>query len=122
MDSLNLPAVQASIYFLKPNPLYQEEKPYAFCYEISDANAEKSVPQSNMEMERVDGISIRDIRTARERFSVERNGFEVIDIGDVIQYEDFFDESRLQVYFDTLESVLRERLGATKVEAFRHAV
>ncbi len=52
--------VEASIYFLKRNPLHNDEKPYAFRYEI-DNNEE--VPQSNMEMERRDNkIPIADLR------------------------------------------------------------
>lgn len=110
--------VEASVHFLKKDPLHDEEKPYAFRYEIDG----EDVPQSNMEMEKKETIQITDLRGIEHEFSLERNGFTIMNLEGGLQYEDFYDEEKVQTYFRELENLLSEHLGASKVEIFRHGV
>ena len=65
-SSVTLAAIRANIHFLKTDARYQKEKPYAFRYELDT----KDIPQSNMEMEKVEGILIRDIRGLEPEYSL----------------------------------------------------
>lgn len=113
----SLASVEASLHFLKKNPLYKEEKPYAFRYELTP-----DVPQSNMEMEKIDRVPITNMRTIQDKLSLEVNGFEVVEIESKLNYEDFFDPGKVEIYFRELERLLQLRLGASKVEVFRYGV
>lgn len=110
--------VQANIHFLKTDARYQKEKPYAFRYEL-DA---EDVPQSNMEMEKVEGILITDIRGLEREYSLDLNGFTVLEHQSALEYGDYYDPSRVWVYFRELEDLLKTHLNASKVEIFRHGV
>lgn len=114
----SLASVEASLHFLKKSPLYEEEKPYAFRYELTTDD----VPQSNMEMEKIDCVPIINMRTIQDKLSLEVNGFEVVEIESKLSYEDFFDPSKIEIYFRELERLLQLRLGASKVEVFRYGV
>lgn len=119
MATCDSPAViQASIHFLKPDVRHQEEKPYAFRYELGI----KDVPQSNMEMEKVEGISITNIRGREHDFSLDHNGFEILRHQSALEYEDYHDPKRIPIYFRELEVLLKTSLKANKAEVFRHGV
>lgn len=110
--------VTASIHFLKSNPVFSEEKPYAFRYEIEEG----PVPQSNMTMEETHGIKVCDIRNDIRNFTLERNGFEVMQIRCELSREDFLNEGKLATYFQELETTLKKRLRARKAMVFRHGI
>lgn len=111
-------SVNASIYFLKKDPLHEEEKPYAFRYELNT----EDVPQSNMEMEKIEDIPITDIRGIENEFTLDVCGFAVLKLECESQYEDFHDPLGVEGYFRELENLLKKNLGASKVEVFRHGV
>lgn len=110
--------VQADIHFLKPDARHQEEKPYAFRYELDI----EEVPQSNMEMEKVEGIWITDIRGRESEYSLNTNGFTVLKHQSALDYGDYYDPNRVSIYLRELEDLLKVRLNASKVEVFRHGV
>lgn len=120
-EQVSVASVEASLHFLKKNPLYKEEKPYAFRYELS-TDDDDDVPQSNMEMEKIDCVPITNMRTIEDKLSLEVNGFEVFEIESKLNYEEFFDPGKVQIYFRELERLLQIRLGASKVEVFRYGV
>ena len=110
--------VQANLHFLKKDARHQEEKPYAFRYEADT----EDIPQSNMEMERVDGILIRDIRGEESDYSLDSNGFMVLRHQSALEYREYYDLERVWVYLHELEDLLKNHLNASKVEIFRHGV
>lgn len=112
----SLRTVQASIYFLTKNVRFQTEKPYAFRFPV------ETVQQTNMEMERRDSISITDMRGSESNFSMETNGFVVLNLESGMAYDDFHDSERVSAYFRELEALLKSHLGASHVEVFRHGV
>jgi hypothetical protein len=113
-----MPSVQASLYFLKKDPLHLTEKPYAFRYQIED----DSIRQSNMEMERKDSIAISDIRRREKPFSIESNGIAVFQLKSQMSYEDFYNPDKVSIYLRELELLLKAQLKATHVEVFRYGV
>ena len=117
-SNANSAVIEANIHFLKPDGRHQEEKPYAFRYELDT----EEVSQSNMEMEKVEGISITDIRGREPEYSLDANGFTVLRHQSTLDYGDYYDSNRVCVYFRELEDLLKTSLNASKVEVFRHGV
>ncbi|KAI4149667.1 MAG: hypothetical protein L6R39_002449 [Caloplaca ligustica] len=110
--------VQSAIHFLKENPSYQHEKPYAFRFALSS----NDIPQSNMEMQKVEPITITDIRGFEQDYSLDVNGFTILELDSKLGYHDFYDSERVKVYFAELEDLLEYHLGASKVKVFRHGL
>lgn len=109
--------VTASIYFVQRNCLFAAEKPYEFCY-----TADVSIPQSNITREKHDNIPVYDIRGQEETFNLEHNGFEILKLDQQIPYNDYFDPIKVTRYLRALERLLKNHLGASRVEVFRHGL
>lgn len=116
--STNPAVIQANIHFLKGNPRHQQEKPYAFRYELETDD----IPQSNMEMEKVEGVIITDIRGLEHEYSLDSNGFAVLRHQSALEYRDYYDPNKVWIYIRELEDLLKISLNARKVEVFRHGV
>ena len=110
--------VNASLYFLRTDPIHRAEKPYAFRYEIGT----DEVPQSNMEMERRDNIQIADLRGIEKHFTLETHGFTILRLESQLKYEDFYNQKKIGTYFCELEDLLATQLKASTVKVFRHGV
>ena len=118
-DSIvDLAAIRANIHFLKRDVRYQKEKPYAFRYELDT----KDIPQSNMEMEKVEGIQIRDIRGLEPQYSLDLHGFSVLRQESALEYGDYYNPNKVWIYLRELEGLLKTHLNASRVEVFRHGV
>ena len=117
-SSVDLAAVRANIHFLKTDARYQKEKPYAFRYEPDT----KDIPQSNMELEKVEGILIRDIRGLEPEYSLDLHGFTVLRQESALEHRDYYNPDRVWIYLRELEDLLKTHLNASKVEVFRHGV
>jgi hypothetical protein len=117
-DTAQAEAIISSIHFLKRSPVFLEEKPYAFRFDRED----DSIPQTNMTMEEVEGIAIANMRGAEDAFTLEKNGFEVMELQSKLAYEDFDDKTKIPVYLRELEELLQRRLGANQVLVFRHGL
>ena len=111
-------SVTAAIHFLKPSPDFSNTKPYAFKYGLES----EGIPQTNMEMEEVKDISVFDMRGNEGSFTLETHGFEIIRLQSRLTYNDFFHTSRLPTYFQELEVLLGQRLGASEAKVFRHGI
>jgi hypothetical protein len=114
-DSRN---VTTSIHFLKRTTAFEEEKPYAFRYDPGAVD----VPQTNMEMEEIEGIEIKDMRGLEKQLTLERDGIEVLSLQSKLKYDDFHIAEKLPIYFKELEVLLKARLRARKVLVFRHGL
>jgi hypothetical protein len=64
--------VPTSIYFMRKTSLHDVEKPYAFRSPTS------GVKQTNMELEKMEGISIENIRGKEQMYSFDEHGFEIL--------------------------------------------
>ena len=101
---------------MKKDALHDVEKPYAFRYPVPGA------VQTNMEMEEVGGIQVADIRSRDDDLCFQSDGFTVLKLPQDFPYETYFDDKGLLLYFDAVESLLKEFLGASEVRVFRHGV
>jgi hypothetical protein len=110
--------VRGSVYFLERNELYNREKPYAFRYSVES----EVVPQTNMNHTPVHNIPITDIRGSEAQFSIEENGFAILNHYSELPYEDFYNPQKVNLYLRELEKVLKGHLGAEQVEVFRYNV
>ncbi|MCJ1333295.1 hypothetical protein MMC10_009989 [Thelotrema lepadinum] len=110
--------VETSMYFLNRDPLFVTEKPYMFRFDIDT----DEIPLTNTSFTKYSGMTVRDLRGQEHRFSIEKQGFAVLTLPREIRYEDYFDPNAVTEYFRSLEQLLVEYLGASKVEAFRHGI
>ncbi|KAL8833096.1 MAG: hypothetical protein Q9170_004505 [Blastenia crenularia] len=110
--------VQSAIHFLKPNSLYRHEKPYAFRFELSSDD----IPQSNMEMQKIEPINITDIRGSERDYSLDVNGFTIVRFESSLEYQDFYDPEKVKIYLGELEELLKSYLKASEVKVFRHGI
>lgn len=117
-DSSNSKDVTTSLRFLKKTAAFEEEKPYAFRYDLEAMD----VPQTNMEMEEIAGIKIKDMRGLEMQLTLERDGIEVLRLQSQLKYDDFYVAEKLPIYFKELETLLKTRLCARKVLVFRHGI
>ncbi|KAK3373518.1 putative CmcJ-like methyltransferase [Lasiosphaeria ovina] len=113
-----LSSIQCNFYFLKRNDeLYNVQRPYAFKFPPNNG-----CPMSNLVHHRVDGITVEDMRGRKKDFQFEKNGFAVLDVDTGLEYDDHFDPAKAQGYFSMMEGVLKEHLGASRVDVFRHGI
>lgn len=105
-------------WFLESDELHQVEKPYAFKFPADAGN----LSPTNMKYKRHDESTVIDMRGFEKSFTINKNGFTVLDIDCDLKYEDFNSEEGLSRYFRTVESLLKDHLGASRVQYFRHGV
>ena len=104
-------AITGTLVFLKRLDLFATEKPY---YIHVPASAVPGGKCTNEEDDVVE-ISIEDMRPQRGLFDIDRNGFEVINCPLVLDSTDFSDRVKVETRFlPKIESVVKDRLGATK--------
>jgi hypothetical protein len=105
--------VQASLYFIANHPMYHDEKPYILKY------TPETTPISNYITQKVDNISIKDLRSIENKFTFERNGFAVLNLDSAMAYEDFQDEQKiLGKYFSEVADALLEYTHGVSVHLF----
>jgi hypothetical protein len=109
--------IQSSMYFLKPNDSYKQEKPYSF-----QCSAQNGLPQSNFALEKHAGITFRDIRTTLQSLDFEKNGFSVLRLPEAMSNGGLQCPEGLSLYFKQVETLLKDHLGACTVKVFRHIV
>lgn len=67
-------------------------------------------------------MAIVNMRAAEDVFTLEKNGFEVMELRRKLAYEDFDDESKILGYLKEVEELLQRRLGANQVFVFRYGL
>src|SRR6267143_3973031 len=71
--------------------------------------------------ERAHPVEIRDGRPARKEFSLDENGFVLVDHPSAVK--DFFDPRQIEsVYYPELEQLVKELSGAKRVAVFDHTL
>jgi hypothetical protein len=108
--------LEADMYFLRHETLYETEKPYGMRYYA------EGVAQSNVRREK-HKIVLNDIRNLEEPPSVDAQGFSVMPLESRMTYEDFNDYAKIKsVYHEDLVSALKKTLGAKHVFVMDNAV
>lgn len=109
--------VQASMFFLTPDELHKQQRPYTFKFPPYNG-----CPQSNMTHEKINGITVENMRGREDQFQLERNGFTILKVNTGLEYDDFFKQKGVIQYLRLMEGVLKARLGASRVDVFRYGV
>lgn len=108
--------VEANMYFLKPDELWEIEKPYGMRFHAD------GIPQSNVRREK-HGIVLNDIRQLEKTPSVDVQGFSVMPLDSQMAYEDFHDYSKIKsIYHADIIAALKKSLGAKHVFVMDNAV
>ena len=108
--------VQSSMYFLKRAALYNTEK----VYEIR-SNDFPTVPRTNMLLEKVDGIPIRNVRG--EHCSLETHGFFCLRLDSTLVAEDFQQQSNITgIYLPQLTRAIEASLNANRIQIYDYTV
>lgn len=112
-------AVVSSISFMMPRDLYQDEKPYFVTYPVEDTDC----PASNVILQTHNDITVNDIRGREREFSIDKQGFTIMELDTGMTPEDFNSEKNIQTkYLPKLARALKAQLGASRVQVFEHIV
>ena len=108
---------RTTINFIQQDELYLEEKPYLLTYE-----APQDFPRTNIKLdERV--VAVEDVRGRENEFTINKNGFTIMQVNTKLSYEDFNDDALVkQVYLKEVAEALKSLLGASRVQVFEHVV
>src|ERR1700753_4313665 len=95
--------ITTSMYFLKPQDLYRNEKPYSLRFVPPEG-----FPRSNIALEKHEDLQITDIRSRVDQLSFEENGFKIMPLETEMSYDDFDDEEKIKrVYLLEVANTLR---------------
>ncbi|MCJ1397979.1 hypothetical protein MMC11_001175 [Xylographa trunciseda] len=101
------------MYFLKRDPLYDSEK----VYEIRRKDLKTNVPITNADMEKVEGIPIRNMRGMSP--SIAKNGFCCMNLETGLQPEDFQKRPKIiDEYLPQLTQAVKASLGADRIQMY----
>lgn len=110
--------VSTDLVFLKPDEKFLYEKPYRLRYDPGD-----EIPRSNCETQIHKNIAIHDIRGAEAKYTLDRNGFQVLKLESKLTPQEFHNEERVRsVYYEELKELLKRTFGAKRVEVLEHGV
>lgn len=110
--------LKASVNYLKRDSLYDVEKPYTIYVDISKVPGAKG---TNILTTPV-SVEVKDVRGLQDKPSLEKNGFELIELED-FPFDCFEDEDWIrQTYYPSISQFLVAKLGARQVHVFEHQV
>ena len=113
--------VTSTFWYLDQLPLYQTTKPYIVNLPLSLVPAGK---RTNQVSAAYADITVRDIREAEPKVSLDRNGFELSrSIPMTLEYEEFRDPIKVRdVYCEAVRSALSNMTGAQFATVLHQAV
>ncbi|KAI4624820.1 uncharacterized protein J4E87_005301 [Alternaria ethzedia] len=110
--------IETSMHFLQRSDLYSTVKPYSLRFEPPDG-----FERSNIKLERREDLKIEDARPNINNFTLEEQGFKIVNMESKMRYEQFEDDAKIvQVYLSEIADTIRELLGAAHVQIFEHTV
>jgi hypothetical protein len=110
--------VLTDLIFLKRDSKFLTEKPYRLRY---DPGGE--FPRTNCETQVQTDVLVRDIRGSEAKYTLNRNGFQVLRMNSKLTPEEFHDRELVKgIYYEELSDLLKRELGAKKVEILEHGV
>ncbi|KAM4060527.1 hypothetical protein HRG_001914 [Hirsutella rhossiliensis] len=117
LDDLGPLMYNASIFYMKPSPHYDNEKPYFFNIPIDDAWLPK-VKQTNVSYTRKT-VAIADVRGHQELFSLDKHGFQLETLHTSLSYHAFASTDAVVTrYYEEVKEFLKQCTGAVDVLPF----
>ncbi|KAI8949221.1 hypothetical protein F4801DRAFT_553847 [Xylaria longipes] len=105
-------ATGGTLTFLKRGSWPAHERPYELLFQPPGS----SFPVSNYSVIQVPNVPIYDLRSLKDKLSLDREGFLVADIDTSMEYEDYFDQDKLKTtYMPKIKTFLKEKLGVRAV-------
>lgn len=115
--AMSCTAVISETHFLKRDELYDVDKPYSLRFTPPD-----DFPRANIKLEK-HTITIRDAKTRPQALSFAECGFQMIPFHSRLPYAKFEDDSAVKdIYLREAADLIRDFLGATRVQIFEHTV
>ena len=103
----------ATIYFLQRNEAWQYIKSYNLEFES------EIVPSSNIKTQKVEDISVKDLRGIEHLFTFQKNGFAILEMESAMGYEDFSDLDKIErIYCQEVGQCLLQYMRAVSVQIF----
>lgn len=88
--------VQATVYFLARDPIYDTVKPYTLRYQPAKGTP---LPRTNCKREAHE-IQVEDLRTGEKNTTFDSHGFQVLDLPGQLTYDEYRDQVRVrEVYY-----------------------
>jgi hypothetical protein len=110
--------IETSMHFLQRSDLYSTVKPYSLRFEPPDG-----FERSNIKLERREDLKVEDARPEIKDYSLDKQGFKIVNMKSKMAYEDFQDDANIvRVYLSEVADTLRDLLGAAHVQIFEHTV
>ncbi|CAJ2513592.1 Uu.00g017110.m01.CDS01 [Anthostomella pinea] len=104
--------VRTAIQFFKPLAIHVHEKPYICECDVRHVEGAK---KTNVEFEKR-GVDVHDVRGNEARFTLERNGFEIVQHQSALSRNDFrARETVEEKYLPECEEMVRRYYGAERV-------
>ena len=108
---------RASMWFLEESEVYATVKPYSLSF-----TPEAPIPRQNIERKEV-SVLISDLRGSEQLFSVDRNGFMVLEFQDQYQEADWDDETSVRaVHYPKIVSEVERAIPEARCIALYHQV
>ncbi|KAK0732131.1 hypothetical protein B0H67DRAFT_679620 [Lasiosphaeris hirsuta] len=116
LDGFSPPLYRASIFYMKPSPQYDVEKPYFMNIPVDPAWL--GMKQTNVSYTRKT-VAVADIRGHQHLFSLDVSGFQLGYLQSEIPYEGFADSDMIvSRFYDEVKSFLMRETGAADVLPF----
>ncbi|KAF2232582.1 putative CmcJ-like methyltransferase [Viridothelium virens] len=74
-----------------------------------------------MEYEMIE-IPVTDMRGSENLFNLDEHGFAIFKVDAGLSYDDYHNSEQLSKFFRKLEAVLKDHLGVSRVDVFRHGM
>lgn len=117
LDSSRPSLHNASIFYMKPSPQYDTEKPYFFNVPV-EASWSPKVKQTNVCYTRKT-VAIADVRGHERIFSLDRHGFQLGNFVTSLSYDEFASTDVIVGrYYEEVKQFLKENIGAIDVLPF----
>ncbi|KAJ2985968.1 hypothetical protein NUW58_g1594 [Xylaria curta] len=117
LDRLKPSIYNASIFYMKPDPQYETEKPYFFNIPVESSWLPK-VKQTNVCYTRRT-VAITDIRGHQDYFMLDRHGFQIGIFRTGLPYDDFAStDTIVSRYYEEVKHFLKQNTGAVDVLPF----
>jgi hypothetical protein len=113
-------SVLATLNYLKPDPKWDVEKPYTLFVDISKV---KGASVTNIEKISIPDIPVEDVRGKVQSLSMDKNGFEVVNLNQTIEHSNFDDDGWVHaIYYPAICQLVKDKLAAKDVKPYQHKV
>ncbi|KAF2804951.1 uncharacterized protein BDZ99DRAFT_575131 [Mytilinidion resinicola] len=82
-------------------------------YELLFQPPDGDFPVCNYNVVQIPNAPIHDLRSLKDKLSLDREGFQVADLNTTMEYDDYFDQENLKTtYMAEIKAFLKDKLGA----------